>query len=418
MKWQNLILSNSWGRSLQTSNESATEYASDAVIDNVSVINGGTKGISVTKTKKATVSNCFSEINPYTAADHPGGVGDGNAASGSCFEMNQTGDVTWTGNHGVQIGSTVIGPGFRIVNGNYNIQITGNTIEAASYFLFAQNCNDVDFYGNAARSIRGNSILIADADGEAANITCRRVRVHHNTVYDCTGAFVLVKADKSSGPPFVECFIYDNDFVDNAGVATHGIYNFGVVAPASSGTCLVYAWDNNIVGAGVSAAPFAGPAAHEIQDTPNKRWRILAQSPAPISLTGTTSETTMASVVIPKNRIGKNGMLRVTAAFSYPNNANNKITRVRFGGLQVHASTNTTTLQQRIQVEIGNRNALASQFTALAGSNIGFGTSTGAPNYMTIDTTADQPIAITGQLGNASDTLILESYTVELCYGL
>ena len=418
MKWQNLILSNSWGRSLQTSNESATEYARDAVIDNVSVINGGTKGISVTKTKKATVSNCFSEINPYTAADHPGGVGDGNAASGSCFEMNKTSDVTWTGNHGIQVGSVVIAPGFRIVNGNYNIKITGNTIEAASYMLFAQNCDDVDFFGNAARSIRGNGILIADADGEAAGDTCRRVRVHHNTVFDCTGAFVTITANKSSANPFVECYIYDNDFIDDAGVATHGIYNNGVIAPAVGGTCLVYAWDNNIVGTGVAANPFAGPAAHEIQDTPNKRWRILAQSSAPVSLTGTTTETTMATISVPKDRLGKNGMLRITATYSYPNNANNKITRVRFGGLQSYAATNTTTLQQRFQVEIGNRNSLTSQFTALAGAPIGFGTSASAPVTMAIDTSVDQNVTLTGQLGNAADTMVLESYTVELCYGL
>lgn len=244
--YRNLHLANSWGRSLQTSSYlTVAEIAEDILVDGVVVTNAGTKGISANWSRRATITGCFVEIDPYTSSDHPGGVGDGNASSGSCFECSASEDVTIMGNHGIQIGASVIGPGIRFVNANQRVKAFGNTINAASHMGFIQNANDVDFFGNTGLNIRGNGIFIQDAEGATG---CRRVRVHHNRIIDPTAAYVLIVANKSSPDPEIECYIYENDFVQISGSPTSGVYNRGIIAPATGGTCLVYQWGNSFIG--------------------------------------------------------------------------------------------------------------------------------------------------------------------------
>lgn len=411
--YRNLLLANNWGRSLQTSNESVSEYAEDILVDGVWVKNGGTKAVSATQSRRVTIQGCFAEVDPYTAANHPGGVGDGNAGSGSCFECNDAHYVTLVGNHGIQIGSSVVGPGIRFVNSCHKIRAFGNTIEDAAYLAFIQNADDVDFSGNTGIEIRGNAILIADANAEAG--TCRRVRVHHNKIIDPTGAYVTIKADNGAHTPEVECYIYNNDFIKSAGSPTHGIYNFGIASPAVSGTCLVYQWGNRFIGS--IPNQLSGPAAAEIQPEPDRGWQIAGQSSVAVAHTGDTNETTLATITIPANRLGKNGRMRITAQFSYTNSANNKIIRVRFGNTQFYAATLTTTTHTKVIVDIGNRNSASSQ---VGGSLVaaGVGSSASTMPTGTVDTTADRNVTLTGQLANTGETVTLETYSVEYFYGL
>jgi hypothetical protein len=413
--YRNLTLRNSWGRVLQTGKEGFSEYTEDVLVDGVRVLNAGTKAISVTKSRRATVKGCFAQVDPYTSADHPGGVGDGNAGSGSCFECNRSEDVEIFGNHGIQLGASVLAPGIRLVNSNHRCRVFGNTIEAASYLGFIQNADDVEFFSNTGLDIRGNAILVSDSDADEGAQTCKRIRVHNNTIVDPTAAYVFITANKSGLDAFVECYIHDNDFIKTSGGSpTHGIFNRGVIAPATGGECLVYQWNNNFSGS--IPNQLAGEAVALIRPRPDQGWQIVAQSGVSVSHTGNTSETTVATIAIPAYRMGANGRLRVTAHYSYPNNANNKITRTRFGGLQMVATTNTTTLQQRVQCEIANRNSHASQIVSVPGVAAGFGNSTSAVLTQAVNTASNQNITLTVQLGDAADTIVLESYVVELFY--
>jgi hypothetical protein len=414
--YRNLLLANSWGRALQTSDETQTEFAEDVLVESVWVTNAGTKAISATRSERVTIKGCFVEVDPYVAADHPFVVDDGNASSGSCFECSESSDVTITSNHGVQIGAVVKAPGIRFVNECSSICAFGNTIDGAEYLGFIQNADDVDFFGNLGRDIQGDAIIIADADGEAG--TCKRVRVHHNKVIDTDGAYVVITANNSAHNPEVECYIYDNDFAQVSGSPTHGIYNNGVAAPAVGGTCTVYQWGNRFTG--TIPNQLSGPAADETQEHPDRHWRVLGQSSVAVSHTGDTNETTLATVTVPANRMGANGRLRITAHWTYTNSANNKIPRIRFGGSQVAGTTETTTVQRMTQLQIGNRNALNSQIVSATANTTftGFGTTSTAATTLTIDTTADRSVTMTGQLANTGETITLESYVVELFYAV
>lgn len=408
--YRNLHLANSWGRSLQTSDETQSELAEDILVENVWVTNAGTKAISATRSQRVTIKGCYVEVDPYANADH-GGSDD--ADSGSCFECNESTDITIMGNHGIQIGASITAPGIRFVNECERIRCFGNTIEGAEYLGFIQNANDVEFFSNIGRDITGDAIIIADADGESG--TCRRVRVHDNTIIDPDGAYVVITANRTAGPE-VECYIYNNTFHQASGSPTHGIYNNGVTAPAAAGTCLVYQWGNRFTG--TIPNQLAGPAAAEIRNNPDQHWQILGQSSVAVSHTGDTNETTLATISVPANRMGANGRLRVTAHWSYTNSGNNKITRVRFGGSQATATTNTTTAQQKLMVDIGNRNSLSSQIVGIPGSSDALGTTTTAVTTLSIDTTSDRNVTITGALANTGETITLENYTVEIFHAV
>lgn len=147
---------------------------------------------------------------------------------------------------------------------------------------------------------------------------------------------------------------------------------------------------------------------------PSRRPIILAQSAVPASVTGTTVETVLASIVVPGGIMGQNGILRITAFWSYPNSANNKSCRIKLGGVQLNSVGNTTSVSLQTMVLIRNRGAANSQI-CIAGS--GVGSSAIAPAVGAVDTTVDQVLAITGTLALDTETITLEGYTVEVLPG-
>jgi len=145
-------------------------------------------------------------------------------------------------------------------------------------------------------------------------------------------------------------------------------------------------------------------------------WRVLAQSSVAVSHTGTTTETTLATVTIPAGAMGPNGRVRITTFWTYTNSANTKTLRVRFGGASgasylAHNITATATL--RHQTEICNVNAANSQVGSL---NTSFGASTDAVLNSTVDTTSAVDIVFRCQLANAGEIVTLRSYLVELLF--
>lgn len=145
-------------------------------------------------------------------------------------------------------------------------------------------------------------------------------------------------------------------------------------------------------------------------------FRTLARSAVQVPLTGTTVETALATVSVPANAMGANGILRITPLVSNNNSAGTKTTRVRFGGLAgtiYQSSAATTTLSTRLQCQIHNRNATNSQVGASTAIT-GFGVAAGAPVTSALDTTAAQDIVISGQLSNGADNMALEAYLIEI----
>ena len=165
-----------------------------------------------------------------------------------------------------------------------------------------------------------------------------------------------------------------------------------------------------IAGAGIS-----GPGAREIERLLREQWIVIAKSGVAVPLTGTTSETTLATITIPAGAMGANGLIRVSSVWSYTNSANNKTLRCRFGGTSVAASIFTTTTSAPLNCLIANRNSASSQVVGLA-SGLFAATNT-TLTTPAINTANAVDITLLGTLASGSETITLESYLVELSYG-
>ena len=135
---------------------------------------------------------------------------------------------------------------------------------------------------------------------------------------------------------------------------------------------------------------------------------------APVSLTGSTSVVTLATITIPAGLLGANGKLKIYPLWATTNNANVKTLRVVFGG----GSALTTMTSQSVPNNSGlliirNLNSESAQKTS-SGLVAGIGSSFGSIASTTVDTTAATTITLTGQLAVGTDTLTLEDLFIEV----
>lgn len=140
---------------------------------------------------------------------------------------------------------------------------------------------------------------------------------------------------------------------------------------------------------------------------------IVGQSGAPSAVTGTLAETVLASVAIPANAMGPNGVIRLSPLFSALNNANVKTVSFYFGGVLFAnlALANASSYQGLLLIR--NRASIAQLlFANLAGSGTSSPVITKA-----VDTTVDQVLQIRATLTNVGDTITLEGYIVEVLPG-
>jgi hypothetical protein len=140
----------------------------------------------------------------------------------------------------------------------------------------------------------------------------------------------------------------------------------------------------------------------------------IAQSAVAQSVTGTTTETTLATITIPAGSMGPNGQIEVTTLWSCTNSANNKTLRVKFGSTAFLNVAATTSAAIHVLTRIANRNSAASQVGSPSSTTNSLGATGASVTTAAIDTTADVTLAITGQLASASETLTLESYIVKI----
>jgi hypothetical protein len=192
------------------------------------------------------------------------------------------------------------------------------------------------------------------------------------------------------------------------------------IAKFDTGGNLVWNTDNTYdVGASGATRPRDLHVGRRIVAASSNVPVVIAQSGAANALTGTTSRTAMASVSIPAGTLGPNGFIRVTMQWSNTSSANAKTIDTKFGGTTfLNLSGFTSTASNRYQFVLMNRNATNSQIAnpaAQAGG--GWGTNTGSPTTGSVDTTSTQTLEIGATLANSGETITLESYIVEVCYG-
>jgi hypothetical protein len=147
---------------------------------------------------------------------------------------------------------------------------------------------------------------------------------------------------------------------------------------------------------------------------------IFNLSPA-VSLTGTTAETALATITIPRGAMGPNGAVRVKLLATTNDGTDTRTLRYRWGGIggttmrTVSFSTFITLVDE---FEVFNRNNAASQLATGALAPGGFGLSASNGVGGTVDTdAATVGLVVTGELSNAADTMVLRYCRVELFYG-
>lgn len=125
------------------------------------------------------------------------------------------------------------------------------------------------------------------------------------------------------------------------------------------------------------------------------------------SVTGTASETTLATINIAAGAMGANGKIEVNADFSYTNSANAKTLRIKLGGTTLWSGTPTATTGLAVRLTIRNRNAANSQRWR-AQHVLSSGTWGDSSGTAAIDTASATTITITAQLANTGETITLE----------
>jgi hypothetical protein len=171
-------------------------------------------------------------------------------------------------------------------------------------------------------------------------------------------------------------------------------------------TCAAVAQSPYFQGAMVpSPAPFTG-------------FALIAKSGVTSAVTGTASETTLATITIPPNTLGANGQIKINAYWSATVSANTKTIRARLGGLagsiiMSEAYANLTAANIWSSSLLFDQNATNAQTTASEFSR-GDGLVTTVFLTTAVDMTQSQSLVLTGQLVTTTENVTLLGYTVEV----
>lgn len=139
----------------------------------------------------------------------------------------------------------------------------------------------------------------------------------------------------------------------------------------------------------------------------------LMASGTPVLLTGSTSELTMGSVLIPAGLLAPHSYFKITSFWSHTNNANAKTLRCRMNGTVLSATSAANVANTTAMWHGFNRGALNSQVVN-PGGNAPYIQGSAAMVLANIDFSIAQTLTITGQLGVGTDSLTLEGWAVEV----
>lgn len=145
-------------------------------------------------------------------------------------------------------------------------------------------------------------------------------------------------------------------------------------------------------------------------------WYVLAATQVAVAAPGDTNENVLGSVIVPAGAMGANGRLRITTFWSFTNNANSKLIRMKFGGSTFQLTEAASQSGLRLSNEIINLNNVASQH----GTGIyltggwGFAAVVSGVIALAINTANAATIEMTAQKAVAGDAVTLFGYLVEL----
>ena len=137
------------------------------------------------------------------------------------------------------------------------------------------------------------------------------------------------------------------------------------------------------------------------------------QSVTPFTLTGTTSETVMATFTLKGGILGANGSMKIWPVFTKGTGTTNRTIKVNLNGVQCFGSLFATTSSYNALIIVRNQNSESSQKTS--GNFATGGLGGGSSNLNTTENTAnDVTVTITGTLANAAEPLTLDGFFVEV----
>lgn len=121
---------------------------------------------------------------------------------------------------------------------------------------------------------------------------------------------------------------------------------------------------------------------------------------------------TLATATIPAGLLGANGQLEVETLWSFTNSANNKVTKLLFGTLDLNTLTVTTNATMQNRNRIANRASEAVQIGFTPYTASGDGQSTSALSAGTEDTSAAVTLTWSGTPAAANEYIAVESFLV------
>ena len=212
--------------------------------------------------------------------------------------------------------------------------------------------------------------------------------------------------------------------IANSGtVATNGTITLGTALQLTYPQCWLYLPAGAIVGGSagwyyaIMSSTTVGVVYTNYQATMSLPLALGAAATLTVATgsnsgyTGVTTEVTMASAVIPAGLLGTNGAVIAEGLWAHNSTAGAKVSKIAFGGSTLLSVSATTSLTTDIRKKIQNRSA-TSQINRVA---VDTGASQSvAPTLLSIDTTAEVTVALTGSIATATDTLVLENFLIEL----
>ena len=434
----------------------------------LTVANGGTGAATVTAAQTNLLndgsSNALVTFNSQRLLWYPTNA---NLASSSLFFGSGGTNVTWT--TGLE-GRYNTGLGFRsmtnLTTGSYNTFggfESGEGITTGFYNTGFGEATQIYFKTGTFNTTLGTKAMLGLSGGSGDG--------DYNTV---VGAFAALNLDTANGNTILGSYglggsanptgnnntVVGYDALSGAGVTsaaenvivgkgatplmTTGLNN--TIVGTSSGASLTTGNYNTLIGSGVNVgaavsntvivgdgtgkgrfvadatssrllAANGSTVLQEILDSGvySKGLTILGASAVSASHTGSTVETTLATISVPANAMGANGIIRVTAQWSFAGAGGTRTPRIKFGATTYGGPALTSAgLSARVQAQWANRNNTSSQVGNEPTQVNWSQNNTAVSTTSAIDTTSAQNITLTGQLSSAGDTITLESYLVEL----
>ena len=238
MTIRNVVIKNVFGRSISTNADGALDdalgdEATNIVLHNVRISNGGTKGVQVRRSTHVSVTQC-----------HVDGAGVVDSNSDSAFEASRSRYVTFSANTAV---GTIESPGYRVVNDSQYVTVVGNISKAGRQGLVCIDAKNVVFANNIIVDALTDGCLISASD--MSNIwdgITRNIIVQGNIFLNPDNDGVVVVVD--SGNNGISC---DNITIINNIMFDDGanVMDFGIRISPESGTITCRQANNAIINA-------------------------------------------------------------------------------------------------------------------------------------------------------------------------